>query len=383
MKSIHLLIHSITLLLLVGCGKPPAQQGPGGGGAYPASAVVALVTEQTVEDKVDLVASLAANEMVSVVSELDAKLLKIHFTEGQRVKQGDVLFTFDQVVTQAKLKEAESAYAMAAKTFDRGKQLLANQTISQQEFDQAETQLHQYEATISLARDEQQKTAITAPFDGIIGEKKVSAGQFVSRNQSLAQLIQVDPLQVVFEVPERYIGRLGETRHVSFTSEAYPGERFTGKIIYSAPLVDEKSRTLRTKAELSNTDGRLKPGMFGELALVFSERKHAMIIPEACIQLMGGTPTVVTVSPQGISGFAPVKTGARFKGKTEILEGLTIGDMIVIEGFQKMGPGMQVIASPESAQYDVTPGPLFQAAPAVPPTAAVTNAEENVKGSAE
>ena len=372
-------LTALLTVLLCSCGKPPAgQQGPPPGD-WPANAVVAKAKAQDVDQQINLLASLAAKEMVSLVSELDAKVTEINFAEGQRITKGDLLFQLDQVVTSARLKEAEVAYEMTQKTFTRSKQLIANQTISQQEFDEAESKLHANEASLVLAKDDMEKTRILAPFNGVIGEKQVSPGQFVSRGQALADLIQDNPLQVVFDVPERHIGSLKPNLKINFQPEAFSDETFTGTLSYTAPLVDNESRTLRVKAEIPNTDGRLKPGMFGELSLILSTRKDAVVIPEAAVQLIGGGPMLVTVDENGISGFRPVKTGQRSKGQVEIIEGLAANEMVVVEGYQKMGPGMKVIATPESEAHGVTPGPLFKEE--APPPAAPALEEE--KQSAE
>lgn len=353
---------AMALLLALaagGCGKPGAKNQ--WGGDSPASAVMARVEREIVDTEVELVANLAPKNEVDIISELDATVLEMLFTEGQHVEKGQELVRLDPVQTQARLEEAEARFNLAELSYLRNKDLLANDTISQQEYDRAEAEYHDTKAGLALARDDRSKTTLAAPFAGTVGEKEVSVGQYVSRGARLTRLISVDPLEVVFDIPERYLGRLKDDLVVRFSTDAFPEESFEGLVVYVAPQLDEKTRTIRVKAEVRNEDGRLKPGMFGELSLVLERREDALVIPGACIQLLGGAATVVVLDGEGKTAFRAVQVGRRFKGRAEITDGLAEGEYVVVEGFQKMGPGMSVIASPESAEYGVTPGPLTPA----------------------
>jgi len=146
---------------------------------------------------------------------------------------------------------------------------------------------------------------------------------------------------------------------VNFTTSAYPEETFSGLVSYIAPSLAEASRTRRVKAQVPNPNSQLVPGMFGRLSLVFNVKENGLVIPEAAIQFMGGATIVVKVNKAGRSEFAPVQLGRRFSKQVEVLGGLEAGDWIVVEGYQKMGPGMRVMATADSATYGVTPGPLF------------------------
>ena len=361
----------LTTLALTGCGKPPPPERGGPPGEMIALAVVAPAEKQTVRDEISVVASLASRDEVTVVSELDATVMAIGFVDGQAVKEGDALVTFDTTQTAAKLEEAKAGYRMAELSYERNQALLKNETISQQEYDQAETDYFNRKAALALAEDNQSKTELRAPFDGVVAEKQVSVGQFVSRGTALTHLISVNPLDAEFDVPERYVGQLQKGQVIHFSAGAFADETFEGTVVYLAPSVDPQTRTLRVKAEIANEDGRLKPGMFGSLALVLSERADALVIPEAAIQFTSQGTMVIAVNGAGISEFRPVQVGQRSKGSAEILEGLAAGELVVVEGHQKMGPGMTVHAAPESERYGVTPGPI---APATTQTGETANA---------
>ena len=344
-------------IVLAGCGQQsgdtPEQQA-----APPTLAILARAVSEPSRDEVEVVGSLAARDAITVVSELDAALIAIAVKEGQAVVQGAKLFQLDDVQTAARLADAAAAHRVAELTHSRNEGLLANDTISQQAYDEGEAALHSGEARLKLAAADQSKTSISAPFAGRVGECPVSVGQFVTRGQALLELVNTDPLELVGDVPERHGPGLAPGLAVEFQTEAYPDEVFTATVTYVSPSIDSASRTVRIKAAVPNTDGRLKPGMFGRLSVILEQRAASLQIPESCIQMQGPAMMVVRVSTNGVAEFAPVQTGRRSKGHVEISSGLSEGDLVVVEGWQKMGPGASVIAAPESERYGVAPGPI-------------------------
>ena len=345
-----------SILTVAGCGKKTPEGG--GMGDFPMSAVVARAERETVLDTVKLVATLASRDEITLVSELDSTVREVLFVDGQTVNADDELLRLDDMRTRAELAQAKAQARLAEQTYTRNLELLKNQTISQQEFDQAEADFYDRKAALALARDGQSKTRISAPFAGVLGEKMVSVGQFVTRGVEFTRLIRIHPLDAVFDVPERYLVELRTGKEVTFRVDALSGEAVSGKVVYVAPSVDERARTVRVKALVSNEDGHLKPGMFGRLDLVLSRRDHALVIPEASIQFRGDHTQVITVDGSGRAAFNVVQVGQRFKGRVEVVHGLSEGDIVVVEGWQKMGPGSLVMAAPGSIDYGVQPGPL-------------------------
>ena len=206
----------------------------------------------------------------------------------------------------------------------------------------------------------------------MVGECRVSVGQVVRVGDELTRLYSVDPIELTFNVPGRYLGHMQQDLVVTFSTAAYPDETFSGKVSYLSPRLDPDSRTIRVKATIPNPTRRLSPGMFGRLAIVFGVREQGLVIPESANQLMGGAALVVRVNGAGISEFVPVQVGRRFAKQAEVLSGLAAGDRVVVEGFQKMGPGMRVMATAGSEAYGVPPGPLFPQADS-PPVATDTD----------
>ena len=358
----------LATLTVTGCGKPKSAGGPQGG-MMPMPAVLARASEEAIDVSVDLVASLESRDSVNLLSELESTVVGIRVVEGQAVKKGDVLFTLDDVKVKSQFIEATSGFELARLSHDRNKGLLDNSTISQQEFDESIATLSIREAGLTLASDQLSNTVIRAPFDGSVGERAVSVGQFVRPGDTLIEVVGTQPLDIAADVPERYLNLLEIGQVVNFQTDAYAGSAFAGKIRYISPSVSRNSRTVRIKAEVDNADGRLRPGLFGRVRLVTEHREKALIIPESAISFSKAGQTVISVNGEGIAEFKAIEVGQRYKGRVEITRGLNAGDIVVIEGGQKMGPGSLVMAAPDSANYGVTPGPIGDsAAPAAKDT---------------
>lgn len=348
-------ILRIVLLLSIvgisGCGESTTQAGFNG--PFPVRAVVALVNEGNIEESLFLVGNLAAKESIDIRSEIEAKVTYIGFQEGAFIQQGQELFKLDDEKLKAQVAEAKARYELAKHDFERGKTLLEKETISQQQFDQFRFTQDEAQAALRLSQERMSEAIITAPFSGRMDERKVSLGQFVNVGELLSSLVQVNPLEVEFNVPERYLGQLQIGQTIKISSVAYPGEDFRGKVIFISPKLDERNRTVLMKAEMENADGRLKPGMFANLELIFRAREDAIVIPEQSISFQADQASVVVMDSEGKAEFRNVEVGLRLSGMAEIISGLVPGERIVVEGFQKMAPGSQIVISPKSEQYGV------------------------------
>jgi membrane fusion protein (multidrug efflux system) len=334
---------------MTGCGKPPAADGQYGD--FPVNAVVAPVERILLEDKIALVGSLNAIDSVDIVSEVDARIEEILFDEGEQVSAGDVLIRFDDRKLSAALSQTRARFELARTNLERAASLLERETITQQDYDQAAAEFEALEAVLELERQRLDDTIIRAPFSGVLSEHSVSRGQYLTRGQRLTSVVSINPIEVAFFVPERYSGQIALRQSIAVTVEAYPDEAFEGKIAFIAPEVDRQTRTVLVKARLDNTDGRLKPGMFGSLNLVFTVMKDALAIPEAAVQYNRDQASVVVMDAEGKAAFRNVTVGERLAGFARITEGLEQGERVVVEGFQKMRPGSTILISAESNRF--------------------------------
>jgi membrane fusion protein (multidrug efflux system) len=340
--------------VVAGCGGN-TNEGPPPGAEMAVSAILAEAVKEPVRDIVKVVGSLSARDEVTILSELDSTVVEVAVKEGRAVEKGAVLFRLDDVKTAAMLSDAEAAHQLAEISYKRSEGLLKNNTISQQAHDEARAALKSAKAQLELAGDQHFKTVITAPFSGVVGEKSVSIGQFVTRGRLLLSMVRMDPLDIVGDAPERYLAGLSTNLAVEFETEAYPRQTFKASIVYVSPTVDASSRTVRIKAEVPNAEGLLKPGMFGRMSIILEERDDSLLIPEACIRMQGPRMMVVRLNGENRSEVVPVTTGRRSEGRVEVLTGISEGDRVVVEGWQKTAPGTLVTAAPGSEAYGVPP----------------------------
>jgi membrane fusion protein (multidrug efflux system) len=310
--------------------------------------VTAPVVRQAVHETLALVGTFMANEQVEIRAESEGFVETIGFTEGQDVAAGTLLLTLDESKLKAGLEEAESALRLSQQTYERAKELLAERLISQQEYDQAASRLGADEAAVSLRRRQLRDARVVAPFKGVVGARQVSPGQLVTRSMTLTWLVDLDPLKVEFSVPERFLGQVEVGQTIEVTVAAWPGRRFEGKVFFVAPFVDPATRTVLMKAEVPNGERRLKPGMFANLDLTLEVRGDAVVVPEAALSqiLDGDRATVMLVGEDDTVAVRPVLVGMRLPGLVEVKQGLSGGERVVVQGLQKVAPGMKVRVAP-------------------------------------
>ena len=337
---------SVAALLFVGCKKEV-------GGPQKMSApqvIVAEVASKRVVESLSRVADVQANEMIEIQTEADGFVREILFEEGQRVERGQVLVRLDETKFATALAQSEANFQLSKANFDRSKQLFEEKLISQQEFDQAAATYQANQANLEYARRLLEDARIVAPFDGIMSARNVSPGQFITKNTIVSWLIDLDPAKVEFQLPERYLGQVRTNQQINMTVAAYPDRTFTGRVFFVSPYVDPTNRTALIKASIPNSDYALKPGMFASLDLTLTVRENSLAIPESAITqiLPNGEATVFTVDSSNVAQSKTIKTGVRLVGEIEVLEGLSAGDKVIIEGLQKVVPGAPVrIAPPE------------------------------------
>ncbi|MCR4337289.1 MAG: efflux RND transporter periplasmic adaptor subunit, partial [Candidatus Omnitrophica bacterium] len=267
-------------LLWTGCEKAKTGEMHGG---FAVNVIAEPVKQEKITEKISLVGTLAADEVVEIKNQIAGLIEQIGFEEGQAVKKGQMLFMIDARKLNASLAQAEANSGMAQTTFDRLSSLIDAGAISQQEFDQAKSDLEAKKAEIELIQAQLKETVISASFDGVMGERKVSIGQFVNQGTTLTYLISQDPMKAEFRLPERFLGQMKEGQTIQMTVAAYPDDVFEGQVYFIDPQVEEQTRTALIKAKVPNSDGKLRQGMFANLDLIVSIRSEALTIPETAL----------------------------------------------------------------------------------------------------
>lgn len=303
--------------------------------------------------------TLLAGVDVDVRSEIDGIVQEIFFEEGDRVKKGDLLVTMDdseyrykELENEGKVLEAKADLSLALKTFDRIKNLYKEGVISGQDYDIAEADVELKEASIksaqailSFAKDELNDTRIHAPITGIVSEKFIDVGEYVTEGSTdLLNLIDIDPIKLEFTVPAKYFSYVKVGQEVSVSVEAYPDEEFTGSVYYINPKIAIDTRRFRCYARIQNPDDRLSPGFFVLTKLPVATHLNAVVIPEEALLSEEGVSYCFRVE-DGLAVRTVVVPGMRLKdGMLEIVKGLKAGDSVVVRGQYVLSGGEKVDA---------------------------------------
>ncbi len=335
----------------------PGPQAVAGGGAAPGGAEapavaveVEVVRSRTVVDEVSAVGSLVSNESVVLRPEVAGRIEAIRFREGAPVKAGAVLVELDAAVERAELQQARANLTLAESNFRRTQDLFGRKFVSQSSLDDARAKLEVARAGPALAQARLARMQIRAPFDGVVGIRSVSPGDFVKEGDALINLEDIATLKVDFRLPELYLDRVRPGQGLELTSDVLPDERFPAEVDAIDPLVDAQGRSIVLRAKLANPEGRLRPGMFVRVRVMLAERPEVLVVPEeALVPAPGGVAYVYRVVGERAQR-VDVKTGVRRDAQVEILEGLAPGDAVVTAGQLKLRDGARVTLAAAAAE---------------------------------
>ena len=363
------------LLLLVtalaGCGQAQQQTAA----PPPPTVTVARPVQRTVIDQDEYVGRFVAVDSVEVRSRVSGYLSEIHFTDGQMVKKGDLLFVIDHRPFQialdqmrANLAQARANLAYTEADLARGKELVQNKTITEQTFDQrkqarsvAEASVAAQEAMVHSAElDLNQYSELRAPIDGRIGDRRVSVGNLVtggngSNTTLLATIVSVDPIRFEFTFDEaaylryqRFAGSNGQMGNseggLPVTLKLIDETDFvhSGKMDFIDNAIDRSSGTIRGRAVFPNPDGLLTPGMFGRIRVPGSPPYVALLIPDAAIGTEQSRKYVLVVDDNGIVRQKYITPGQLDDDLRVIKEGLAASDRVIVNGLMRARPGIKV-----------------------------------------
>lgn len=316
---------------------------------------------QRVEHIVKAVGSFLPEEEVSISPEVEGKISKLLVDEGDVVKKGQMLAIIDDErcrleveQREAQVEEARANLENLRATLHRKEQLLKEEMISQQEYDDAitkvrlaEAQLKSAKAALNIVKKDLKDTRIYAPMDGIITKRLISVGEYVGETELkgagnvVFEMVSINPLKLSFPFPERYSRYLSMAKEVMVRVRAYPDEVFKGAVYFINPQIDPKTRAVQMKAYVKNDEMRLKPGFFADVDMVVNVNERAMILPQEAV-LYKGDRTIVYTIEDGIAHERQVKIGEQFDGKIEILSGINPDSIIATRGNYLLQDGRKV-----------------------------------------
>ncbi len=333
-----------------GAGKPSASAPATQPAAQKRVAVeVAPVEQLAMPRGVSAVGSLRSENSVMLRPEITGRIAEINFNEGGKVKKGQVLVRLDDSVAKAQLQQAQANLNLATSQYRRAVELGKQGFISKQARDEAGSQLKVQQAAQALAKAHLDKTAILAPFDGLIGLRNVSVGDYVSPGIDLVPIESIDPLKVDFRIPEQFLGEVHEGIKLALSFDALPGQSREGEVGAISPLVDVGGRSILLRANVPNADGALRPGMFARVRLQFTD-DMALVVPETALVPSGEEQYVFRIV-DGHAQRVVVQVGQRRNGRVEIVTGLRPGDQVITAGLQKVRDGdlVQILPTPQNA----------------------------------
>ncbi len=352
-------------------GAPATVPAVGAALTRPAGVEVAKVEKMALQDDAKSVGSLRSRQSVMMRPEIAGRVKELGFSDGARVRKGQLLVQLDDVIQRAEVKQSQAQVSIAQAAYKRNQELVAQNFVAQRVLEESAANMQVAEAQLALSHARLSRMAILAPFDGTVGIRSVNLGDFVKDGADLVNIEDISSMYVDFRLPERFQGKLKAQQVVELILDAFPGRVFKARVEAIDPLLDANGRSVSVRAVLPNTLGEpvlggkrsggaasaprpapLRPGMFARVTTVFSVNDAALVVPEEAIVPQGGRQFVIkVVEPAGVPGAATaalppdtkfvslrqeVKLGVRQQGKVEILEGLLEGQTVVVAGQQRL-----------------------------------------------
>ncbi len=239
------------------------------------------------------------------------------------------------------MASAQADRDLAAQSLTRTQDLVQQRASSQADLERAEAMARSADASLALLKVRLDRTVVRAPFGGVVGQRFVSLGDYVTTSTRLASLQTVNPERVSFQVPERYAAELRRNQTIAFQVAAMRNKTFTGTVDFVDPVVQLPGRTITVKALVPNPKRELQSGMFVDVRLATAQRPNAVVVPEDAVLALQGT-TVVWVIKDDKATRRPVTLGVRSPGFVEVIEGVEAGEQVVVGGIEKMSEGAAV-----------------------------------------
>ena len=331
---------------LSGCSKQDekGQGGPRAGGT-PVPVTATDVGLSDWNDTLQALGTAKARESVTVTAKVSELIDQVHFDSGQLVAKGQPLVTLRGDSQQAALAQARATFAEADQLYRRQAELAAQQLVARSTLDSQKAIRDAAEARVRQAQSDIGDRHVRAPFAGVMGIRQVSPGALVSPTTVIATLDDISRVHVDFQVPEADLASIRPGDRVAGSNVAYPGREFEGRVSTIDARVDPASRAVTVRADFPNPDRALRPGMLVEVRIYRPQRK-AMVIPEIAVTQVGRDSYVWRLDADNKVEQLTVRTGARRAGVVEIIEGLKVGERIIVDGTGKVRPGQAVAPQP-------------------------------------
>ncbi|MES1165665.1 MAG: efflux RND transporter periplasmic adaptor subunit [Verrucomicrobiota bacterium] len=337
----------------------------------PPAVTVAAAQQRTITDWDEFIGRLEAVESVEIRPRVSGYIERVVFKAGEEVHKGDVLFEIDRrpyqadaARAEAELAQARSAAALAGRALQRSKQLAAGEAISREDLDnrtaaaeRASAAVRSAEAALSMARLNLEWTRVRSPIQGRVGRAEVTVGNLVQAGGAtrLTTVVSQDPIYASFDADERsflrYVGKASggprDRRARVLLGTAGEGDAFPheGTIDFFDNQLDPRTGTVRARAVFSNKDHLFTPGLYARLKLVGGAAYQATLVSDRAIGTDQDKKFVLVVKPDSTVEYRPVQLGRLVDGFRVVAAGIQPGDKVVVNGLQRVRPGMRVTAT--------------------------------------
>jgi RND family efflux transporter MFP subunit len=334
--------------------------GPGGGFRPPMTVEVTKVSRGNVSALLTVVGNLIGEQTVDVVPRAAGRITSISVRLGDRIRRGQLLAKIEDREIVEQVRQAEASHQVAEATIrqreadlnlaqtnvERSRNLFARQLLPKQTLDDAEARYTSAVAALDLARAQLAQsqarmqelkinlanTNVISPVDGFVSKRNLDVGAMASQNQPVASVVDISSLRLVTNVVEKDLKAVNVGDRAQVEVDAFPGEKFSGRIARLSPVLDPSTRTAQMEIEILNPQFRLKPGMYARVDLTVEDKQNVLVVPKIALVDSQGERGVYQPSEDGRAKFKAVKVGIENNDQAEILEGLTDGEVIVSTG---------------------------------------------------
>jgi len=310
----------------------------------PTPVIVAEASIQPIDDRVEALGTLRANESVNLTASVTETVTAIHFDDGDNVPAGKILLEMTSAEEHALLEEAQSLVAEARRQFQRVQSLATRGTASRSLLDERRREWETARARLTGIESRLADRLVKAPFAGVLGLRNISLGALVEPGDLITTLDDIDQMKLEFPVPSTFLETLQTGLSITAKARAYGDREFIGQVTSIDSRVDPVTRSILVRAVLSNPDRILKPGLLMRVELLKNPR-DAVVIPESALVPLGQTQYVLVVdeSQDNLVERREIQTGTRRPGAVEVISGLQAGDKVITHGTTRVRPGQNVV----------------------------------------
>ena len=327
----------------------------------PESVTTAKVEQAQWQASRAAVGTLVAVRSVTISAELPGTVQKIGFDSGAVVHRGDLLVQLDTSTEEAQLAAAEADSVLARSSVRRARTLRAQNSNAPADLEAAEARAQSTAANVGVLKATIAKKTIHAPFDGRVGIRQVELGQVLAVGTPIASLQSVSPIHGEFWLPQQTLADLRVGLKARLHTDVFPKDSWDGVLTTVNPEVDVSTRNVRVRATFPNPDGRLRPGMFGNIDVLSSDERAVLVIPATAVIYAPYGDSVYAVEEKDKALIARqkfVRLGERRGDLVSVATGLSAGETIVSSGAFKLHNGSTVVVHNELAPAaEVAPRP--------------------------